>query len=164
MRAVADERAVTARIAFERTGSARRDRFVARGRFGLGHWFRLADDNAGRSPDSSAGPLDEPAARPRKQVSAERSEMAVVIKVDEMRDLQHFRTDFNQIERVLLPLPASTAPRGCCPALNDNHASFSILEGKEVERIADICAMQVSAENQLDPHVKEPRHGPGTCP
>ena len=78
---------------------------------------------------------------------------ARIVEEHVMRDLETVFVNAHDIERVLGLLTSPTPPRCRRAALHDHHTSVSVAPGEHVERVADVGAMQMAAQNHLDPHI-----------
>ena len=72
-----------------------------------------------------------------------------------MRYLDALTVDANDVERVFLAFAAAAALRGAGAALNNGNAAASVVAGIEVERVADVRAMQMPAEDEFHIEIEE---------
>jgi hypothetical protein len=79
-------------------------------------------------------------------------------KVHVVRNGNGVGSEFDDVQGIFLGFSASTASRSRSATLCDNHATIPMRAWIEVERVADVRSVKVSAQNQFHAKVGKPCH------
>ena len=76
-----------------------------------------------------------------------------------MRNSDHTVLQTNHIKSVLFLFSTSTPARSAGPALGNYYSLIPVIAGVEIERIANVGAVQVTAQNRINAQFNETHDG-----